>query len=123
MRNERTGAVIADQLIAAFDSRSRREGLLTRTMMPAGTAMVIAPTNAIHTCFMKFPIDVAFVRRDGRIVKIREGLSAWRMTGAWNGYAAIEMAAGSFARTGTRVGDSVCITTPDTPVAISESGM
>ena len=72
--------------------------------------MVIAPTSAIHTFFMKFPIDVAFVARDGRVVKICAGLRTWRLAAAWRGYAAIEMAAGSFSQTGTRPGDLVRVT-------------
>jgi hypothetical protein len=47
--NERTGGVVADHLIGAFDSKARRTGLLAHESMPAGTAMIIAPTNAIHT--------------------------------------------------------------------------
>ena len=71
--------------------------------------MVIAPTNAIHTFFMKFPIDVAFVTRDGRVLKIKRAMPAWRMAAAWAGYAVIEMAAGAFERSGTRAGDILAI--------------
>ena len=39
--------------------------------------MIIAPSNAIHTFFMKFPIDVVFVGRDGRVRKISEAVRPW----------------------------------------------
>jgi uncharacterized membrane protein (UPF0127 family) len=107
LRNQRSGAVVASTLLPALDSETRRTGLLNHQSLPEGEAMVIAPTNAIHTFFMKFAIDVAFVARDGRIVKIRPAMPAWRMSAAWGGYAVVEMAAGEFARTGTRVGDVV----------------
>ena len=71
--------------------------------------MLIAPTNAIHTFFMKFPIDVAFVTREGRVLKIRPAMPAWRMAAAWGGYAVIEMAAGAFERSDTRPGDELVI--------------
>jgi uncharacterized membrane protein (UPF0127 family) len=109
IRNQRTGAVVASHVLPALDSETRRTGLLKHTGLAAHEAMVIAPTNAIHTFFMKFPIDVAFVGKDGRILKIRAALPAWRMSGAWGGYAVIEMAAGAFAAAGTAVGDIVCI--------------
>jgi uncharacterized membrane protein (UPF0127 family) len=109
LRNQRTGGVVASQLLPALDSDTRRTGLLKHKNLPEGTAMLIAPTNAIHTFFMKFPIDVAFVRRDGQIVKIRPAMPAWRMAGAWGGHAVVEMAAGEFARTGTSVGDILVI--------------
>jgi hypothetical protein len=57
--NARTGAMIARQLLTAFDSASRRKGLLGRESLAEGTALIIAPSNAVHTFFMRFPIDVA----------------------------------------------------------------
>jgi uncharacterized protein len=109
LRNQRTGAVVASQLLPAFDSETRRTGLLKHIGLPDGAAMFIAPTNAIHTFFMKFAIDVAFVAKDGRIVKIRPAMPAWRMAAAWGGFAVIEMAAGSFARADTMAGDTLII--------------
>ena len=109
LRNQRTGTVVASQLLPAFDSDTRRTGLLKHSGLPDGAAMFIAPTNAIHTFFMKFPIDVAFVAKDGRVVKIRAAMPAWRMAAAWGGYAVIEMAAGSFEYAGTVVGDVLTI--------------
>jgi len=109
LRNQRTGVIVAHQLLPAFDSAARKTGLLKHRSLPEGVAMVIAPTNAIHTFFMKFPIDVAFVRRDGRIAKIRAGMPAWRMAAAWGGYAVVEMAAGMFTSRGTAAGDTLVI--------------
>lgn len=107
--NERTGAVVANQLLAAFDSKTRRTGLLAHESMPAGAAMIIAPTNAIHTFFMKFPIDVLFVAKDGVVVKTRDGLRPWRMSAAWRAHAVIELPAGALQRSPVRVGDRVSV--------------
>ena len=63
--NERTGELVAAILEAAFDSATRRRGLLGREDLDEGRALVLAPCNAIHTCGMRFPIDVLFVARDG----------------------------------------------------------
>ena len=109
LRNQRSGVVVATRLLPALDSETRRTGLLKHQGLPEGEAMLIAPTNAIHTFFMKFPIDVAFVRKDGSIVKIRVAMPAWRMAAAWGGHAVVEMAAGSFARAETRTGDILVI--------------
>src|SRR5262245_10071395 len=80
--NTRDGRLVADRLLAAFDSNSRRTGLLAHTGLPEGSAMIIAPTNAIHTFFMKFPIDVLFVAKDGRVLKIRHAVPPWRIAAA-----------------------------------------
>ena len=106
--NERTGVLVADRVLTAFDSASRRTGLLHHNALPAGTALIIAPSNAIHTFFMRFAIDVAFVAKDGRIVKIRNAIRPWRMAAAWRAYAAIELPAGTI-DSETRTGDRLVV--------------
>jgi uncharacterized membrane protein (UPF0127 family) len=103
--NRRNGRVVAQTVSTAFDSESRRKGLLGRDSLALGAALVIAPTNAIHTWFMRFPIDVAFITRDGRIVKVAHRLPAWRMSMALRGYAVVELPAGALASSETVVGD------------------
>jgi len=92
--NERTGSVVAAVLEAAVDSRSRRRGLLGRDGLAEGHAFVLAPCSAIHTCFMRFPIDVLFVARDGRVLKIVEQIGAWRVTASLRAFAASERRTG-----------------------------
>ena len=107
--NMRSGKVVADQVMTAFDSESRRKGLLAHSSLPASTALIIAPSNAIHTFFMKFAIDIAFVSKDGRVLKIRSRVPAWRMTGSLRAYAVLELAAGSLAISDTQVGDRLSV--------------
>jgi uncharacterized membrane protein (UPF0127 family) len=107
--NTRSGRIVADQLLPALDSATRKTGLLKHTSLPRGTAMIIAPTNAIHTFFMKFPIDVAFVSRTGRVLKIRTAMPAWRMAAALRGYAVVELTAGALAVSETTVGDELAL--------------
>ena len=99
--NRRNGHVVATEVLTAFDSKSRNRGLLGIDGFQAGRALIIAPTNAIHTWFMRFPIDVAFVARDGRVVKVRHRLRPWRMSGAIRGYAVIELPPGTLAAADT----------------------
>jgi uncharacterized protein len=107
--NARNGNVVADQLMTAFDSATRRKGLLSQVSLPPSAAMIIAPTNAIHTFFMKFPIDIAFVSKSGRVLKIRSGVPAWRMTGSLRAFAVLELAAGSLDGSDTKVGDQLIV--------------
>ena len=102
--------MLARRLLPALDSKTRKTGLLGRTSLDEGEAMVIAPTNAIHTWFMRFAIDIAFVNREGRVVKLRSAVKPWRMTGALRGYAAIELPAGSLESHDTIRGDVLEIT-------------
>jgi uncharacterized membrane protein (UPF0127 family) len=109
LRNLRTGHTLAQDLIAAFDSKTRRTGLLRHDRFPEGSAMFIAPSNAVHTFFMRFAIDIAFVTREGRVVKTCGSVAPWRIAGAFRGYAVVELPAGTLARTGTVAGDVLAI--------------
>ena len=105
LTNTRNDRIVANTLLRAFDSESRRRGLLKRDFLPEGSALVIAPTNAIHTFFMRFAIDVAFVAKDGRVLKIRRAMPPWRMAAAWGGFAVVELAAGALDRADVQPGD------------------
>ena len=105
LRNQRTGQVLASHLLPALDSATRKTGLLKHTSLRDGEAMVIAPSNAVHTWFMKFDLDLVFVRRNGQVVKTRAGVKPWRMSGALRAFAVIEMRAGTLAERDTRPGD------------------
>src|ERR1043165_298004 len=107
--NVRTGQVVARELLTAFDSASRRKGLLGRDSLPEGAAMLIAPSNAVHTFFMRFPIDVAFLARDGRVLKVRHAVPARRMTAAIRAYAVAELPAGTLQRADVRAGDTLAL--------------
>ena len=105
LENSRTHRAVAKTLLTAFDSADRRKGLLGRDSLPPGTALIIAPSNAVHTFFMRFPIDVAFVHRNGRVIKVRSAVKPWRIAAAFRAFAVIELAAGALAQSDTRPGD------------------
>jgi uncharacterized membrane protein (UPF0127 family) len=105
-----TGVPIATTVESAFDSDTRRRGLLGRDGLPPRHAMVIAPTNAIHTWFMRFAIDVVFAAKDGTVVGLRRALRPWRIAVAPRAFCAIELQAGSIDRDAIAVGDRLRVT-------------
>ena len=107
--NVRTGAVVAHTLLAAFDAASRKKGLLGRDGLPEGTAMIIAPSNAVHTFFMRFPIDLAFVAKDGRVLKMRHAVPARRIAVALRSHAVIELPSGTLKRGDMAEGDTLTL--------------
>ena len=108
--NDRNHRVVARTLQTAFDSASRRRGLLKHDSMADGSALIIAPSNAIHTFFMRFSIDVAFVSRSGEVLRVRRDMPPWRIAAAWRGFAVVELPSGVLERTDTRPGDRLRIT-------------
>jgi len=116
LRNSRTGQVIAETVIPAFESDARRTGLLGRESFARGSAMVIAPSNAVHTFWMQFPIDMLFVRRNGAVVKVRRNVPPWRAVAALWAYAVIELPAGTLGVDDVRVGDMLTMVVAVEPV-------
>jgi len=107
--HDATGRVLANRVHTAFDSRSRREGLLRQGTWPAGSALIIAPCQAVHTIGMRFPIDLVFVNRAGVVVKTRERVVPWRMAGAMRAFAVVEMPAGTLAGMSLEIGDGIAV--------------
>jgi len=103
--NDRTDNVVADVVELAVTRRTRRKGLLGRDELPSSTGMVLAPCCSIHTAFMRFPIDAAFVSRGGKVLKMVHGLKAWRMALSPRAYAVVELPAGTLRRRGVAAGD------------------
>jgi uncharacterized membrane protein (UPF0127 family) len=58
---------------------------------------------------MRFPIDILFVSRDGRVLKARRALPARRVTGSVGAFAVIELAAGRVDQSQTMIGDHLSI--------------
>jgi uncharacterized membrane protein (UPF0127 family) len=112
LTNTRNSRIVAHTLLTAFDSTTRRRGLLKHDSLAEGTALIIAPSNAIHTFSMRFTIDVAFVSREGRVVKVRPAMTPWRVAAAWRAFAVVEMAAGGFEKSDTRPGDLLQVIAP-----------
>jgi uncharacterized membrane protein (UPF0127 family) len=109
LQNARNGRLVAETVIPAFEPAARRKGLLGRDSLAEGSAMVIAPTNAIHTFWMRFAIDVLFVRRNGTVVKVARNVPPWRAVVGWRGYAVIELPAGALAPGDVTVGDVLAL--------------
>ncbi|NBT36891.1 MAG: DUF192 domain-containing protein [Actinobacteria bacterium] len=98
------GRVLASADVAD-NPRARRVGLLGKSTTE--TALVIEPCSWVHTLGMRFALDVAYVDRDGVVVKVSH-LSPWRVGAPVRGSKfVIEAASGSFERWGLRVGSPI----------------
>ena len=103
--HDRTGADIATAVTLADTRASRRRGLLGRDGMDEGEALMLSPCAAIHTFFMRFAIDVVFVRDTGEVTHIAHGLRPWRIALSMRAHAVIELPAGVALSSDTRAGD------------------
>ena len=103
--NETQSTVVAERLERALRLGARMKGLLGRDALPPGDAMEIRPCTSIHTFFMRFPIDVAFVDERGVVLRAIADLKPWRLTRVYPRAAAVyELPAGALAASGTAAG-------------------
>ena len=68
----------------------RARGLIGRPAPAPGRGLLIPRCNAIHTLFMRYPIDATFLDREGRVVKSVRNLRPWRLF-VWGGWRACQV--------------------------------
>ena len=103
----RDGVVVCEECLVAATPLARMRGLLGRRFLPSGEGILLRPASAIHTFFMRFPIDVVFLSDELEVVGIAPDLRPWRTAGRRGARAVLELPAGECARRGLSVGDRV----------------
>lgn len=73
-----TGSCVASHVMVAKSFSERLRGLLARTGLAPGEGLLLAPGGSIHTMGMRFKIDVLFLDRHMRVLKIVAALPPWR---------------------------------------------
>lgn len=85
----------------------RLRGLMGRTFADFD-ALILLPCSSIHTCFMKYPIDVLFVGRTMKILKIEENVQPWTLhKGCSTSHLVVEFPAGKIKKLGIKTGDTL----------------
>ena len=70
-RNIDTGAVVADNVAVADTRATRAVGLLNRSGLEPGEALWIVPSRGVHTCWMRFAIDIVALDDRGVVDRSR----------------------------------------------------
>ncbi len=97
---------LADRATVAASHFQRMKGLLGRTGLVSGEALILKPCGSVHTCFMRFTIDVIFVDRHNRVVKALSRMAPGRMSGIYfTASFCIELPEGTIESTATQIGD------------------
>ena len=68
-----------DACLWAEGPLERMRGLLGRDGLPPGEFMLLDPGGSIHTFGMRFAIDVLFLDRDNRVVRVAPDVAPGRM--------------------------------------------
>lgn len=101
----RDGVCVASRVQTAAGFTSRFIGLLNRRYLEDSEALLLRPGGSIHTFGMRFGIDVLFLDRQMRILKIVRRLQPWRLALApRKTRSVLEVASGRAATLGLRNG-------------------
>ncbi len=107
LHRAQSGARLAGPLESACTLWERTRGLIGRDALGRGCGMVIWGSNAVHTFFMRFPIDVVFVDSSLMVLKVAAGLAPYRFAGSLRASAAIELESGAARLCGIGEGDAL----------------
>jgi uncharacterized membrane protein (UPF0127 family) len=112
--NVSKASCLGEQIEVADRSLDRMVGLLGRRTLAAGSGLLIVPSQAIHTFGMAFPIDVAFLDKNYKVLGTRVAVRPNRMTRVfWRAHSVLEVPAGTLAQTNTVQGDQLKLEWPE----------
>jgi len=93
--------VLCDRLEDAGGHAGKSRGLLGRDRLESGSGMLFVagrfePFMWMHMFFMAFAIDIVFLDRDDRILRVNHGLKPWRMSSlVFGARKALELSSGA----------------------------
>lgn len=93
------------EILIADSFCTRLAGLMFRKALPTATGLLLAPCNSVHMCFMRFSIDVVYLDKDYKIIKVVKKLKPWiGFSMCRRAWAALEFSAGAAEQYGLEVG-------------------
>ncbi|MBT3319642.1 MAG: DUF192 domain-containing protein [Clostridia bacterium] len=91
------------RIIDASTFGKRLVGLMGKKELQKDEAMRLMPCSSIHTCFMKFAIDVVFLDKKNKVVDTIKSLPPWKFNAySKSAYQVVEMAVGAIERAGIK---------------------
>jgi len=97
--------VLATSMEVANTDSKRRKGLLGREGLSSGEGLWLCPCEAVHTFWMRFPIDLVYLDRKNRIRELTSDVRPWRLSGCFRAHSVIELPSGTIRATQTQPGD------------------
>jgi uncharacterized membrane protein (UPF0127 family) len=99
--------VLATCMEVADSGAKRNKGLLGREHLAPGEGLWIRPCEAVHTFWMRFPIDLIYLDRKNRIRKVVNTVPPWRLSACLLAHSILELPSGTIRETQTQPGDTL----------------
>jgi len=105
--NRTRDTVLASRMEVANSAAKRNQGLLGRERLSPGEGLWIIPCEAVHTFWMRFPIDLVYLDRGNQIRKLVSEAPPWRLSACLWAHSVLELPAGTIRNTLTQPGDTL----------------
>jgi uncharacterized protein len=95
LTNRETNRLVVPELDLAAGFWSRLRGWQFRSRPATGSGLLLAPCASIHTCWMRFALDIVWLDSEGAVLAVGRGVRPWRFALAPRGtLAVLEVPAG-----------------------------
>ncbi len=115
--NQTKGTMLCERLEVASGLAEQSRGLLGRDSLEPGRGLMfesspLIPFMWMHMFFMRFAIDIVFLDKAGKVIRINRELKPWRVSSVvFGARTALEIESGASAASGTEEGDIVILRT------------
>ena len=98
---------LSNDAILANGFISRFRGLMGKTTLPPDFSLILTPCSSIHMAFMKIPLDIAYLDKEGVVIALQWDLKPWKIGEIHKGaYSVLEAPVGGILRQ-LKIGDRV----------------
>lgn len=109
--NRTQQTTLANQARRATSFIDRLRGLMFVPSLPDAGGLLLEPESSIHTFFMRFPLDVVYLDRTYRVVRVDHQMPPNRLGPIYTKgcHAILELPPGVLAASTTQVGDELVL--------------
>jgi len=84
---------------------NRLVGLLATPKLEKNKGLLLSPCSSVHTMWMRYPLDLVFMDKNGRVVKCVKNLLPYRTAAAKKAYYTLELPIGTIDASGVAIGN------------------
>ena len=106
IRNTSRNTVVGGTIEVVETAAQKVKGLLGRDGLEEGHGLLFKGAGSLHTLFMRFPIDIIYTNKQGKVTKTAKAVRPYKLVAApLRCYYAVELPVGAITASNTQVGD------------------
>ena len=101
------GRMVCESCEVASSPAARLLGLMGRRSLARGRGLLLPRTGAVHTAFVRFPLDLVFLDREQRVVRVSPSVNPFRVAFKLGARQVLELPGGEASRAGITPGSQL----------------